>query len=673
MLDDYLKAKRIGERQVHRAVAQGQYPYPPALDDLVEAGLSEYPVGLAEVPLEMVAGTRTAGRQNAFSNGFMPILSANSEFAVKWSNLYDAQMTEGIRDPIKAYEYMRRFYVQEGNKRVSVMKYLHMPLIMADVTRVLPKRSDEKDVKIYYEFLDFYNVCPLYEIGFTEEGSYAKLAELLGQDLVHQWREDAVQTLRSAYTYFDQVFQSKSGGKLKITAADAFLVYLTIYRIDDLLNSSRSEIAIQMDRIWNELLVENQQDDKKITLVDRPQAIAGIEQAAPAAASPTGLLSMLRGQTVYSERHPLRIAFIYDKSPEKSAWIYGHELGRNQLEQTYPGVVETIRYDDVVTDASFARVIDAACADENDLIITTSPAQMTQTLKAAIDHPDVKFMNCSINLSHNAVRTYYGRMYEAKFLMGSLAASLADNHRIGYRADYPIYGTIANINAFAIGAALVDPRAKLYLSWDSKKDSNWREAFYRNGVSVFSGPDLIRPEAASREYGIYKYDEGGRIRNLAVPVWNWGRYYELIIRTILNGTWEAKNLARKDQALNYWWGMDAGVIDVIFSEKLSYYSRKLMRTLKGAVIAGTLNPFDGELRSQQGVIKTADAPRLTNEEIITMDWLNDNVIGAIPTMEELRDTARITVSVSGVQAVEAEQKEQTVPGGERAGSESETR
>lgn len=209
MLDDYLKAKRIGERQVHRAVAQGQYPYPPALDDLVEAGLSEYPVGLAEVPLEMVAGTRTAGRQNAFSNGFMPILSANSEFAVKWSNLYDAQMTEGIRDPIKAYEYMRRFYVQEGNKRVSVMKYLHMPLIMADVTRVLPKRSDEKDVKIYYEFLDFYNVCPLYEIGFTEEGSYAKLAELLGQDLVHQWREDAVQTLRSAYTYFDQVFQSK--------------------------------------------------------------------------------------------------------------------------------------------------------------------------------------------------------------------------------------------------------------------------------------------------------------------------------------------------------------------------------------------------------------------------------------------------------------------------------
>jgi len=56
-----------------------------------------------------------------------------------------------------------------------------------------------------------------------------------------------------------------------------------------------------------------------------------------------------------------------------------------------------------------------------------------------------------------------------------------------------------------------------------------------------------------------------------------------------------------------------------------------------------------------------------------MDWLNDNVIGAIPTMEELRDTARITVSVSGVQAVEAEQKEQTVPGGERAGSESETR
>ena len=30
---------------------------------------------------------------------------------------------EGIHEPIKAWEYMNKFYVEEGNKRVSVMKF----------------------------------------------------------------------------------------------------------------------------------------------------------------------------------------------------------------------------------------------------------------------------------------------------------------------------------------------------------------------------------------------------------------------------------------------------------------------------------------------------------------------------------------------------------------------
>ena len=32
-------------------------------------------------------------------------------------------------------------------------------------------------------------------------------------------------------------------------------------------------------------------------------------------------------------------------------------------------------------------------------------------------------------------------------------------------ADYPIYGTIANINAFAMGAKMINPRAMIHLEW----------------------------------------------------------------------------------------------------------------------------------------------------------------------------------------------------------------
>ena len=115
-------------------------------------------LGEMEIPLWLVTGTRTAGRQNAFSKDFLPILPENSEFARKWITLYEAQMEEGIRDPILVYEFMHRFYVQEGNKRVSVMKYLDASRIMARVIRVIPEKTDDPSVKLYYEFMEFYLV-----------------------------------------------------------------------------------------------------------------------------------------------------------------------------------------------------------------------------------------------------------------------------------------------------------------------------------------------------------------------------------------------------------------------------------------------------------------------------------------------------------------------------------
>ena len=57
-------------------------------------------------------------------------------------------------------------------------------------------------------------------------------------------------------------------------------------------------------------------------------------------------------------------------------------------------------------------------------------------------------------MPYPGVRTYYSRIYEAKFLLGVIAGALAEDGRIGYVADGPIFGTPAAINAFALGAQL---------------------------------------------------------------------------------------------------------------------------------------------------------------------------------------------------------------------------
>ena len=75
-MDIYSKVKKMGEKEVREAVSRGEYPYLPALDYFLEqtGQLAQMPVGLTEIPLSMVVGTKTVGRSNVFSRSFKPIL-----------------------------------------------------------------------------------------------------------------------------------------------------------------------------------------------------------------------------------------------------------------------------------------------------------------------------------------------------------------------------------------------------------------------------------------------------------------------------------------------------------------------------------------------------------------------------------------------------------------------
>lgn len=647
MEPDYIAARKLGLREMKQAAAEKRSPYPKVLDEIIEGEgkLAEVNVGLMEIPLDMVDGTKTEGRTSAFAANFMPILQSDTEFARKWSDLYDSQMEEGIRDPIKAYEYMTRFYVEEGNKRVSVSRFVGASAIHANVIRVMPKKADTKEYRVYREFLEYFNVNRMYDVIFTEEGNYRKFAACLGQTMDKPWPKEVQEDIKAAFAIFAQIYHHE-GEKRRMTLpdGDAFLTYLNFYPMQSLINEPRSLLENRIDRLWKEFLVDANEDG--ITLVETPEAI----QESRSAFSTT-LRGILQPKTRYTKENPLHMAFIYPKTADNSGWIYGHELGRNYIESHFGGLVKTRTYENCSTDEEVRKAIDQAAADHAEMIFTISPTQMDETLRSAIHYPSLKFLNCSINLSHNAVRTYYGRMHEAKFLMGALAASVASNHKIGYVADYPIYGIVAGINAFAIGASIIDPKARIHLKWSTDKDINWRQEFEDEGVYVISGPDFIRPAQASREYGIYQRDMDGNVINLAAPVWNWGKYYELIARNVLDGTWDSAGQNAEDRATNYWWGMSAGVIDVILSEKLSYYSRKLMDMFRDGIVSGRLSPFMGELHSQEGQIREASSRGLSNREIITMSWLNDNVIGSLPKKEELTEEAGAAVDVSGVSSV----------------------
>lgn len=643
MIEDYKAAKQQGERARRNALLKGRNPYLPALEDIISRQeiAGEVELGVHEIPLSIFAGTRMKGRQNSFADNFMPLLGESTEFAIKWSNLYDYQISEGISDAVVAYEYMHNFYVEEGNKRVSVMKYLKSYSIPTVVTRILPKKTDDKQVKIYYEYLPFYEVTGIFGFVFSEPGCYTRLASQLGQDLETPWPDELVSNFKDAYDKFARIFQSR-GERSGLRAEDAFLIYLTMFPLERLLSIEDDRLKKHIDRLWDEFLTET--GESKITLVEDPKVI----DPKAGTLSEDRVAKFLMTRPIYSSAKPLKLAFIHEKNENNSSWVYGHELGRNSLPEYFGDLVDSITLDNCETEEAFDDAIAAAITDEDDVIFTTSASLMNYTLRAAVEHPKIKFLNCSANLQIKSVRSYAVRMYEAKFLMGAMAASLSENHMIGYYAGYPIYGTVAEINAFAIGAGMVDPRSSVHVKWSSKNKETWEQEFARDGISIISASDFIRPDDPEHLHGVYRLESDGSRTQLAAVMPDWGRYYALIVESILSGSYDARAIARKDRALNYWYGMSQEVIDVIYAKTLPYNTVKMLDMLKRGIVNGHLHPFDGEIHSQDGIIRKAGDPRLTNEEILQMDWLADNVVGTIPKITEIREDARKTVSVAGV-------------------------
>lgn len=235
----YLEAKKMGLKEYSKRASKGQAGYLPFLDELTKniEIVSEIDIGIIDIPLKKIVGTYTAARSKAFAANFMPILGSNTEFGQKWANLCKAHLTEGLRDPIKVYEYLNWFYVVEGNKRVSVLKYFDAHSFHGNVTRLIPKYDEaDPDIVIYYEFLIFYKKTKINAIWFTKRKSYAKLLEYMDsfQSPDKELFPDKYKYFTSSvYTPFRNVYHELGGQKLPITTGDAFLEYLKVYGIPE--------------------------------------------------------------------------------------------------------------------------------------------------------------------------------------------------------------------------------------------------------------------------------------------------------------------------------------------------------------------------------------------------------------------------------------------------------
>ena len=632
--DEYTLALRQGQKIYKELIAAGKDPYPAVLDNILENSSAHtvLDIGMIEIPSERIIGIKSAGRTSAFTRNFLPLLSAESEFGTKWISLCADHLGEvGIREPILCYEYLGNFYVQEGNKRVSVLKYFGAARIPGNVRRVMPPMSDEPRIRAYYEFLEFFRVTKLYTVQFRRPGDYARLLNFLGKQSGEDWVEVERRNFNAYFHYFLDAFQSINTQNVDILPEEALLLWLQVYSYWDLGNFPAAQLKKSLQNVWDDVVSVSNAEALNVQTkaVDAPKA-------------------NLFTRIITSTPDHVNVAFIHQLDPASSTWVLGHEDGRKHIESLFGELVTCRSYFGADNPESAKKRIDEAIADGAEVVFTTAPLLSRVTLKAAVKHPKIRFYNCSVDQPYSSIRTYYGRIYEAKFITGAIAGAMAQNDRIGYIASYPIFGVPASINAFALGAQLTNPRAQIELRW-SCCEGRPQADFFTDGIRVVSNRDVpIKDQMYLNfcNYGTYLLDDRGGLVPLASAVWEWGKFYEYVIRNVLTGTW--KDDKSSYGALNYWLGMDSGLIDIELSDRLPQGMYALSDVLKKSLCNGTLDPFARRIIAQDGSVKNDGSRAMTPQEILHMDWLCENVVGSIPTFDEILPMSQAMVRELGI-------------------------
>lgn len=629
----YEQAYRAGKQTWYQKALKGDAGYLRALDNMLrpEEVAAEYSLGIIDIPINKIVGTYTHARSISFAHNFMPIMPLKSEFASKWIHLYQYHIEQGIADPIKVYEYLNRFFVIEGNKRVSVLKFVKGTTISGQVIRLVPKRNPEDKVnRIYYEFMNFYKNCKINSIWFSEEGRFNELLEYVKRYRLlsgESEKEDADKRFLSAlYRPFRQIYKEQGGDNLEITTGDAFLTYLQIYDLpQEILADVHTE---QIKKMIDELkIIHADQINVQKDVLENPKK------------------SVLTSLTdLVTPKKQIKAAFVYAKSPKTSGWAYAHELGRLHIEDIFKEQLISTKIENIPENEKAYDTFKSLAEEGFDIIFATSPTFLLPALKAAMEYPQVKFFNCAGTHSYKSLTLYFGRIHEPRYLLGMIAGAMTKTNVIGYVAPCPISEVVSSINAFTLGARAVNPEVRIKALWTNRWDNpeggkHIADQLLAEGADIISNEDLPIPGDISKTYGVYKIDGTTHQKtHYAMAIWNWGVFYEQVIHNILSGTWKSiyEGSEKSEIPLNFWQGMNNGIVDVLYSNRnIDVPTKHLVEAMKKAITQNEFEIFAGPIYDQNKNLRVANGQTLQYEDIIRMDWLIEGVEGSIPDNKAL--------------------------------------
>jgi basic membrane protein A len=325
----------------------------------------------------------------------------------------------------------------------------------------------------------------------------------------------------------------------------------------------------------------------------------------------------------------LQIGFVYVSPVGDAGWSWSHDQGRQYLEGL--GEVKTAFVEDVAEGPDAERVITNMARKNYDVVFATSFGFMDPMLKVAKQFPNTVFMHCSGFKTAPNMGTYFGRIYQPRFLSGMVAGAMTKSKILGYVAAFPIPEVIRGINAFTLGAQSINPDVQVRVVWtktwyDPATEKEAAKSLLDVGADVIAQhQDSPGPQEAAQERGVYSIGYHTDMStfapkaHLVAPVWNWGPYYAEVLKAVRQGTWKP---------LQQWYGLETGIVDLSpMSALVPAEVQAQVLAQKEAIKSGQMKVFTGPVKDQGGQVRIPDGQVPSDETLLGMNWFVEGVVG----------------------------------------------
>ncbi|MDX9956675.1 MAG: BMP family ABC transporter substrate-binding protein [Anaerolineae bacterium] len=347
------------------------------------------------------------------------------------------------------------------------------------------------------------------------------------------------------------------------------------------------------------------------------------------------LVSLLLAQCTQPAEAPeevFRVAFVYVGPVGDLGWSHAHDQGRLALADMEG--VETAYSEAVPEGPDAERVIRDYAQQGYDMIFATSFGYMDSVMAVAEEFPDTIFEHATGYATAPNVAIYDGRGYEGWYLAGIAAGRMTEANVLGYVAPYPIPEVVRNLNAFALGAQSVNPDVEVNPVWifswfDPAKEREAAQALFDLGADVIAREsDSPEPDKLAEENGIYAVGYNAVSTDVApnavltAPVWDWGVYYRQTVQAARDGTWETHA---------YWGHMADGLLSLAeLGPMVPQAVKDEVSAAQAQIISGELLPFTGPLYDNTGELRVPAGEAMSDEALLSFDWLLQGVTGVVP-------------------------------------------